>query len=304
MHFIGPDPRYNKIKNICRNIIALTFLVSPKFDNPFPKSDKPESMLEFLFRRIKSDYRKNNNRMRGRVLFYGARVVIFLIALYVVSFYLLDLKHKIVFPLVSTIASTFAFTVILTGSVSYVLSYFGYLAVWETTRKTDIAEMNECAISLWENTKISKVKGGFIVYTFSKCKLATSWTFIDGSNSILQIDFRIFDTKGKVNNMNDEIFEMKRLLEDDEENWWDSRIVIKCFRDGSYGKMINYSNKKVIGRGPLRFCEIDGNHRDKMKIVMEAAQMLSSKSMKNREYNWNNIRRGYNLRNYDAEPYD
>ena len=97
---------------------------------------------------------------------------------------------------------------------------------------------------------------------------------------------------------------MKKLLEKDKENWWDYRIVFRHFNDGSYSKMIDYSNEKVTGRLPIRVCEIDGNYREDMKFVMETVQMLKSKTMKDLECEWKKVYQELDLNNYDPESYD
>ena len=309
--YIGSDPRnFRKLKVICkrknlaRNILALIYMRIPKFYPLSSKTSHPEKMIEFLFRRIKEDLKTYKNKMCGRVVFWVMRFVIVLVVFYAGGYYILDLKATVLFPSFMNVISAFVFTVVLTGSVSYVLSYFGYRAVWERIEKTDLGEMKECAISIWKNMKASKVTEGFKVHKFPDRALAISWGFIDKDQSILQIDFRIFYTERVINGIYKEGKEMKKLLDKDKENWWDYRIVIRTYNDGSYSKMIDYNNVKVTGRSPIRVCNIDGNYRDHMKYVMETVQMLKSKTMKDLECEWKKISQGHDLNKYDAESYD
>ena len=240
--------------------------------------------------------------MRGRVLFWVMRIALIIFIIFTTANYLLKIDDRTIFSSLVTVISSFLFTVVLTGAVSYVLAYFGYRAVWDRIEKTDLAEMRECAISIWKNMEESGVAEGFKVRKLPDCAMAAVWAIIDDRKSILQIDFRIFSISGEVKGIDHEITEMKLLLAEGRENWWDYRIVLKSFKDGSYSKMIDYANEKSE-RSPVRVCEIDGNHRDDMKIIMEAVHMLKPSSMRLFEQEWREIRKGYKLRNYDAESY-
>ena len=295
--------RRKRMGKILYNTAALTFLLKPKFDPIFSKSGGPESMFEFLLRRVGGDYKKYRKKIGGRVLFWIVRILFIVCITFVMLYYYFGNSYsEEIFSAVVTIFSGLLFTVVLTGGVSYVLAYFGYLAVWDKVQKTDLAEMRECAISIWKNMNESGAVEGFKVRSFCDFMMAMSWTVIDKRKSILQIDFRIVDKIGELKNISDESSEMSLLLRDFGENWWDYRIVIKNFIDGSYSKMIDYENGKS-GRDPVRVCEIDGNYRDSMKVIMEAVYMLKPSSMKKFEFEWRKIRKGYSFRNYDAESY-
>ena len=286
--YLADNPNNYK-RHLIRNIAAS---VNPfmSFDfSSIADGNRPESMLGFLHRRMKEDFRKYS--AGGQVWFWGMRVVLVLTAFSIVTKTLFGLDSDTVFT-----------SIVFSGSISCVLAYFGYLSVWSKTEKEDLGEIKECAISIWKNMYDSNTNEGFKIYKFSTCAIACTWTIIDGSK--LEMDFRIFDPKTRLNNMSDEVSEMKQLLEEEPVNWWDRRIVIKVFKDKSYSKMIEYPNVETSKKRPLRVCEIDGNHRSRMKHVMETIQMLKSDSMRARCQTWIKIHESSSFKHYDPDLYE
>lgn len=296
-------------KNRIRNFTAafLPFIVSPAFPSPEPATDTDsESMFEFLQRRIAKDYKRYKEALLSRSMVRGTQGLVLLFIICLGARYILGVDYDTVFIGLVTFVSGFILTVVLTGSVSYVLAYFGYLSVWDRTTKAEVGELKECAFLVLRNMQNSEVNCGFMIHMYCGSVYAVAWDIIDDSETIsMEINFHINEDGSCPMNMNEEILEMRRILEIYSSDWWDHRLVIKDFGREINGGMFSYSiGKNKTVRALVRIDEIDGNHRYGMKCMLEKIYMLKKESMENRESEWRRIRSNHELQHYDADSYD
>lgn len=296
-------------RNRIRNFTAAFFLfiVSPKFPSLEPATDTySESMFEFLHRRIAKDYKRYKDALLSRSMVWGTQGLVLLFIICLGARYILGVDYNTVFIGFVTFVSGFILTVGLTGSVSYVLAYFGYLSVWDRTTKTEVGELKECAFLVLRNMQNSETSCGFMIHKYRDSVYAVVWNIIEDSKATsMEINFHINEDGSCPMCMKEEILEMGRILKIYNGDWWDHRLVIKDFGRDIDGGMFIYSiGRNKTARAPVRIDEIDGNHRYGMKCMLEKTYMLRKESMKNRELEWKTLRNNLELQHYDADSYD